>query len=204
MNSRLIFMVIFWFSPVRALTKIKGVIMFTKKFIVASLVSLGMASTTCIASGQTNGKVALEGSIISTQPTCSISPESLDQTISFGQISDVVLLKENGSGKSTLRPFSIDLENCEVGSGNNVSVTFSGMEGKDGRLGITGTASGASIAFTDGTGEVIQLGQSSKSFSLQNGSNTLPFAVYLQGDGVPGNIKPGDYHAVADFILSYQ
>ncbi len=178
--------------------------MFAKKFIITSLISLGMASSTCIAAEQSNGKTAMVGSIISTQPTCSISPESLDQTISFGQISDAVLLKENGSGKSTARPFSIDLENCDVGGGNSVSVTFSGMEGKDGRLGISGAASGASIAFTDGTGDVIKLGQPSKSFSLQNGNNTLPFAVYLQGDGVPENIKPGDYQAVADFTLSYQ
>ncbi|EPN9502503.1 TPA: type 1 fimbrial protein [Serratia marcescens] len=178
--------------------------MFAKKLIIVSLISLGVISSTCIAAEQSNGKAAMVGSIISTQPTCSISPESLDQTINFGQISDVVLLKENGSGKSTPRPFSIDLDNCDVGGSNSVSVTFSGMEGKDGRLGITGTASGASIAFIDGTGEVIHLGQSSKSFSLQNGSNTLPFAVYLQGDGVPGDIKPGDYQAVADFTLSYQ
>jgi len=204
MSSYLTFVVIFWFSPVRALTKIKGVIMSTKKLIIASLISLGMVSSTCIAAEQTNGKAAMVGSIVSTQPTCSISPESLDQTISFGQISDAVLLKENGSGKSTPRPFSIDLENCDVGGGNSVSVTFSGMEGKDGRLGISGAASGASIAFTDGTGEVIKLGQPSKIFSLQNGNNTLPFAVYLQGDGEPGNIKPGDYHAVADFTLNYQ
>ncbi|MGQ8774533.1 fimbrial protein [Serratia sp. NA_112.1] len=108
------------------------------------------------------------------------------------------------SGKSTPRHFSIDLENCEVGGSNSVNVTFSGVEGKDGRLGISGTASGASIAFTDGAGEVIKLGSPSKSISLQNGSNTLPFTAYLQGDGVPVNIKPGDYQALAQFTLNYQ
>ncbi|TXE64593.1 fimbrial protein [Serratia nematodiphila] len=178
--------------------------MFTKKFIIASLISLGMASSTCIAAEQSNGKAAMVGSIISTQPTCSISPESLDQAINFGQISDAALLTENGSGKSTPRPFSIDLENCDVGGGNSVSVTFSGMEGKNGRLGITGTASGASIAFTDDSGDVLALGKPSKSFKLNEGNNTLRFTTYLQGDGVPGNIKPGDYQAVADFTLSYQ
>lgn len=178
--------------------------MFAKNLMVVSLISLGMVSSVCVAAGQGHGKATMVGSIVSTQTSCSISPESVDQTINLGQIADTVLLEANGSGKSTARPFSIDLENCDVGDGNSVSVTFSGMEGKDGRLGISGSASGASIAFTDGTGDVIKLGQPSKSFSLQNGNNTLPFAVYLQGDGEPGNIKPGDYQAVADFTLSYQ
>ncbi|ALL40279.1 fimbria A protein [Serratia marcescens] len=178
--------------------------MFAKKLMTVSLISLGMVSSVCVAADQGHGKATMVGSIVSTQASCSISPESVDQTIDLGQIADTVLLEANGSGKSTPRSFAINLENCEVGAGSSVSVTFSGMEGKDGRLGISGTASGASIAFTDGTGEVIKLGQPSKSFSLQNGNNILPFAVYLQGDGVPGNIKPGDYHAVADFTLSYQ
>lgn len=178
--------------------------MFVKKLMVVSLVSLGMISSVCVAADQGHGKATMVGSIVSTQATCSISPESTDQTIAFGQIADTVLLEANGSGKSTPRNFTINLENCEVDTGSGVNVTFSGMEGKDGRLGISGVASGVSIAFTDGTGELIKLGHPSKTFSLQNGNNTLPFSVYLQGDGVPGNIKPGDYQAVADFTLSYQ
>ncbi|PAA98421.1 fimbrial protein [Serratia fonticola] len=79
-----------------------------------------------------------------------------------------------------------------------------GAEGKDGRLGITGTASGASVALTDGSGNVLELGKPSKNFSLQNGNNTLPFTVYLQGDGVPGNIQAGDYQAAAGFMLNFQ
>lgn len=178
--------------------------MFAKKLMVVSLISLGMVSYVCAAADQGHGKATMTGSIVSTQSTCSLSPESVDQTIDFGQVADTALQAGSGSGKSTPRNFSINLENCDATGNNIVNVTFFGMAGKDGRLGITGTASGASIAFTDGAGEVIKLGQPSKSFALQNGNNILPFAAYLQGDGVPGNIKPGDYLAVADFTLSYQ
>ncbi|WP_337047279.1 fimbrial protein [Serratia liquefaciens] len=178
--------------------------MFVKKLTVASFVTLSVMSSSCFAADQGHGNVSMVGSIVSTQASCSISPESADQTINLGQIADTVLLEANGSGKSTPRNFSINLENCDVGSGSSVNVTFSGMEGKDGRLGILGAASGASIAFADGTGELIKLGQPSKNFSLQSGNNTLPFALYLQGDGVPGKITSGDYHAVAEFTLTYQ
>ncbi|WP_454889407.1 fimbrial protein [Serratia quinivorans] len=178
--------------------------MFAKKLMAVSLISLAMVSSVCVAADQGHGQATITGSIVSTQPSCSLSPESVDQTIDFGQIADTVLLAGNGTGKSTSRNFSINLENCDVTGNNSVNVTFVGMAGKDGRLGIIGTARGASIAFADGSGEVIKLGEPSKSFSLQNGNNTLTFSAYLQGDGVPGNIQAGDYQAVADFAVTYQ
>ncbi|MBU5412449.1 fimbrial protein [Serratia ureilytica] len=176
--------------------------MFVRKLMTVSFILVGMTSSVCIAANQGSGKVTMTGSIISTP--CALSPESIDQSVSLGQVMGTVLLEANGSGKSTPRNFSIDLENCDVIGSNSVSVTFSGVEGKDGRLGISGTANGASIAFTDGSGEVIKVGQPSKNFSLQSGNNTLPFSVYLQGDGIPGNIRAGDYQAMADFTMSYQ
>lgn len=51
---------------------------------------------------QGHGKVKFTGSII--DAPCSINPESVDQTVDLGQISNVAL--QNG-GKSTPRPFSL-------------------------------------------------------------------------------------------------
>jgi type 1 fimbria pilin len=175
--------------------KIKGLI------AVLSLITLTFSSA---AMAEGSGKVTVSGSIVKTQASCAIKPESVDQVIDLGQVADAMLLENNGNGKSTPQHFNIELEGCDVSGDNGVTVTFVGMEGKDGRLGITGTASGASIAFADGSGSVLELGKPSKSFALQNGNNSLPFTLYLQGDGVPGNIKPGDYQAVADFKLNFQ
>ncbi|CAI2092119.1 Fimbria A protein precursor [Serratia fonticola] len=148
--------------------------------------------------------MTVSGSIIKTQTSCAIAPESIDQTVTLGQVADAALLENNGSGKSTVQRFNIQLEDCEVSGGNSVTVTFVGVEGKEGRLGITGTASGASVALADGSGNVLELGKPSKSISLQNGNNILPFTVYLQGDGVPGNIQAGDYQAATGFMLNFQ
>ncbi|KKZ18011.1 fimbria A protein [Serratia marcescens] len=179
------------------------------KIMMVAAVAFGLSST-AFAADQGHGKVTFTGSII--DAPCSINPDSIDQTVELGQISKVALL--NG-GKSTPRNFSIDLENCTFATGtqgalekNKVALTFTGMAANatsaDSLLGITGTAKGAGVAITDGSGAVIKLGKPTKAQELQNGSNTLNFAAYLQGDSAStAVITEGDFQAVADFTLAY-
>ncbi|HBK4608754.1 fimbrial protein [Serratia marcescens] len=175
--------------------------------MMAAVVAFGMSSS-AFAADQGHGKVTFTGSII--DAPCSINPDSIDQTVELGQISKVALL--NG-GQSTPRNFSIDLENCTFATNaqgalekNKVALTFTGMESQanNGLLGITGTAKGASVAITDGSGAVIKLGKATKAQELQNGNNTLSFSAYLQGDSASNAvITEGDFQAVADFTLAY-
>lgn len=176
--------------------------------MMAAVVAFGLSSSV-FAADQGHGKVTFTGSII--DAPCSINPDSVDQTVELGQISKVALL--NG-GQSTPRNFSIDLENCtfekDSATGallkNKVALTFTGMESQanNGLLGITGTAKGASVVITDGSGAVIKLGKATKDQELQNGNNTLSFSAYLQGDTASGTvITEGDFQAVADFTLAY-
>lgn len=176
------------------------------KLVLAAIVTAGV-STMANAADSGHGKVTFTGSII--DAPCSITPESVDQTVDLGQISNVAL--KNG-GKSNPRTFSIDLENCSfeavdgVPQKNKVAVTFTGMESSavSGLLGITGTAQGAGVGITDGTGELIKLGQPTNSQSLQLGNNTLTFSAYLQGaSSATTNILPGSFQSVADFTLAY-
>lgn len=174
--------------------------MHKKSLLVAAVVALGISSV-ANAADQGHGKVTFSGSII--DAPCSISPESEDQTVELGQISNVAL---KDGGKSTPRNFSVDLENCNFGdpaTKNKVSLTFTGMESaaNNGLLGITGTAKGASVAITSADGEVIELGKATKQQLLQDGSNTLNFAAYMQGDGA--NVTEGEFQSVADFTLAY-
>lgn len=173
-----------------------------KKALVAAGISFCVSST-AFAADQGHGKVTFTGSIIDSP--CSITPESVDQTVDLGSISKATLVK---NGKSTPRNFSIGLENCSFGepaTKNKVQVTFTGMQSvaNNGLLGIHGSAAGASIAIVDGSGSVIKLGQPSNAQTLSNGSNTLSFAAYLQGDGADDKITEGDFQSVADFTLAY-
>lgn len=168
------------------------------KTMMALVMAMGVSSFA--QADQGHGKVTFTGSII--DAPCSISPDSVDQTIDMGQISNAALL--NG-GKSTPRDFTIDLENC-VFTGdtakNKVTVTFSGASTASGLLGITGSASGAGIALThQGETDKIKLGTPTTAQTLQNGNNTLKFAAYVQGDAE--KIVEGDFTAVTDFTLAY-
>ncbi|VEA61112.1 Fimbria A protein precursor [Serratia plymuthica] len=177
------------------------------KIMLAAVIAFGASSMAHAAvQDQGHGTVTFTGSII--DAPCSINPEAVDQTVDLGQVSNVAL---KDGGKSTPRNFSIDLENCELttvapGKNNTVTLTFTGMESaaNNGLLGITGTAKGASIAITDGSGEVIELGTATKAQTLQNGNNSLSFAAYLQGDNASTGVVPGDFQSIADFTLAYQ
>lgn len=104
--------------------------------IVMALVLAFSTVSGAQAADQGHGKVTFTGSII--DAPCSITPQSIDQTVDLGQISKEALLS---GGKSTPRNFSIGLENCSFGSPatkNKVQVTFTGMESaaKNGLLGL--------------------------------------------------------------------
>ena len=172
------------------------------KIMLAAVMALGVSSL-AHAADQGHGNVTFSGSII--DAPCSIAPDSLDQTVELGAISNVAL--KNGGG-SNPRPFSIKLENCELTEAKkSVALTFSGAKSAadETLLGITGSAKGAGIAITDGAGTIITLGTPSKAQGLLNGSNTLAFSAYLKGASASNAvITPGDFQSVADFTLAYQ
>lgn len=147
-----------------------------------------------------HGEVKFTGSII--EAPCSINPESQKQEIDLGQIT-VDDLKD--SGKSVPRNFYIQLEHCTAGTINGVTTTFTGANsaGNSDLLGITGTGAGASIAITDGSGTVITLGEATAKQTFQDGSNTLAYSAYLQGDaGVVAT--PGEFSSIVNYSLAYQ
>jgi type 1 fimbria pilin len=180
------------------------------KQLVTLMMGLGLAmGTVSVAQA---GTVTFKGSII--DAPCSITPDTVDQTVNLGQISNVALKDQ---GKSTPQNFSIKLDKCDVTTLKNVTATFTGAAsaGNADLLGITGTAKGASIAITDGGSRVIKLGEATKAQKIQKGSNTLAFAAYLQGDpdvastvtggtATPAVIVPGEFSSVVDFTLAYQ
>ncbi|MDJ0034577.1 fimbrial protein [Pantoea allii] len=159
------------------------------------------------AADQGNGEINFKGSII--DAPCSIAAESANQTIDLGEVTNAAL--KNG-GKSAPKAFNIKLEQCDTATSSSVTATFTGAAsaGNKDLLGITGTASGASIAITNGAGQIIKLGEASPAQNIQDGVNSLAFSAYLQGDvasgteGKAATIVPGDFTSVANFTLAYK
>ncbi|EJD6412096.1 type 1 fimbrial protein [Providencia rettgeri] len=176
-----------------------------KKLFLLALVSSAMSTSVFAAKDMGHGKVNFKGSII--DAPCSISPDSIDQTVELGQISNMALVD---GGKSSPRSFDIALENCDVtGLKEGVKLTFSGaaasFDNTKQTLGIVGTGAGAGVQITNGSGNVITLGKAVPFQQIQDGNNTLRFSAYLKGNG--GDIKTitaGEFSSVADFTLSYE
>lgn len=169
---------------------------------LATVLSLGMVSLANADAG--SGKVNFTGKII--DAPCSIAPESLDQTKSFGQVANVALV--NG-GRSEVLKFDIKLQGCDITSKNKVQVTFGGPNGgatgnTNTLLAITG-AHGASIAMYDGSNQPITLGTATTVQNLLAGANTLSFSAYLQGHAgtTLSDIEEGDFTSTTNFTLAY-
>lgn len=176
------------------------------KIVLGLAMAMGVSTFAHAAAvvDQGHGTVTFTGSIIDSP--CSIDPDSIDQTVNLGQVSTVALSENSNKGISTPRNFYIKLEKCNLeGASKAVTATFTGAAGTTkGMLGMTGTAKGASIAMTDGSGKVLELGKPTSAQALQDGNNTLAFSAYLQGDGASEGITPGEFNSVTNFTLAYQ
>ncbi|MGL5384341.1 MAG: fimbrial protein [Serratia sp. (in: enterobacteria)] len=172
-------------------------------------IMLAAAMTLCAvnvahAAGQGSGTVTFTGSII--DAPCSITPESVDQTVPLGEISNAALAKGGNTGESNPRTFDIKLENCDTTTLKTVTTTFSGgaSEYNAEWLGLNGTAKGAGIILASQNGGDLKLGVASDAQQLVDGDNTLRFSARLKGGGESATIVPGSFQSVADFTLAYQ
>lgn len=149
--------------------------------------------------GQGHGTVHFKGEII--DAPCSIAPESADQTVDLGQVSNSAL---KDGGTSTPVPFDIKLQNCDISTYKTVKATWSGTPDVNMQTawGITGTASGAAIILRDASEKEIALGQETSPTTLTADNTTIAMSAFLKGDGQP--VVPGAFTGVADFVLSYQ
>lgn len=171
---------------------------------LATVLSLGMVSLANADAG--SGKVKFEGKII--DAPCSIAPESIDQTKSFGQVANVELV--NGGKSTNVVNFDIKLQGCDISSKNKVQVTFAGPNGgatgtTNTLLAITGAAKGASIAMFDGSNQPITLGTATTVQNLIAGNNTLSFTAFLQGHAgtTLTDIVEGDFTSTTNFTMAY-
>lgn len=175
-----------------------------KKIVLGVALAMGVATFvqaeegTVAPTDQGSGSVTFKGSII--DAPCSIVGNK-DQTVEMGQISNSALA--NG-GTSVPADFKIELANCNLADKyKTVSVTFTGSEGKiENSLGMS-KATGASIIMQDGASNKIKLGTPTALQTLANGSNTLSFSAYVQGN--PGEtVQLGQFESTASFTLAYQ
>ncbi|MET3050600.1 fimbrial protein [Pseudomonas alkylphenolica] len=149
-----------------------------------------------------SGKVNFVGSII--DAPCSLDAESKDQTVRMDEISNKTLANQ---GESSMQSFNIELKQCDISKMKKVKVTFGGDADLTDPtlLGIAGSAKGAGIALTNGSGAQVKLGEASAARTLLEGNNTLAFGAFLRGTTAKDvAVTPGEFTATANFMLAYE
>lgn len=155
-----------------------------------------------------SGNITFEGSVI--DAPCSISADSVDQTIQMGMISNAALAKNTNTGESAPREVTIQLEECTVstaGIKDKVTVTFDGDPSTYDResFGVNGDASGVYLLLSGADGAKVKINTPTPANAFTDGSSpTLVFSARIKGGGAGATILPGAFSAPLTFKLAYQ
>lgn len=174
-----------------------------KSSIAAAMLIAVFANVSHAQPNQGSGTVEFVGSII--DAPCSISPDTTDQTVSMGEVSNAYL---DVNGEGIVNPFSIKLEGCVLETAESVDVTFTGAADVTDvtSLALQGEAKGAAIQLSNmNTGKKIELGKATSFAGLMDGTNTLKFGANLVKTAADkSGITPGEFNTTANFVLAYK
>ncbi|ELV2798027.1 fimbrial protein [Enterobacter ludwigii] len=177
---------------------------------VASLMA-GATSITAQAASTTTvsgGTIHFMGSVA--DAPCSVSASSEHGIVMLDQVTlDSLGAKGEASGQA--KPFNISLEDCDVSTYTNATVTFNGQSSPDqpGVLANTagsGAATGVALQLYGPDGKVLNLGTASSSQTLATGTNKIPMSVdYVATDdaATAGAVTAGAVESVATFQITY-
>ena len=151
-----------------------------------------------------DGTVNISGMI--QNQTCTVAQESIDQTVSLGDIDSRQL--SNIGAVSSAVAFVIDLQNCSSVT-KGVSFTFSGSVDGDNPdlLALSdeaGSASGLGIAIKDDDSTLIPLNKASKDYAIDPSQADNRLAFYAQYMATSTNVTAGTANGTATFSLTYQ
>ncbi|HHQ4759526.1 TPA: fimbrial protein [Aeromonas hydrophila] len=131
------------------------------------------------------------------EPTCSVVPESANQTIVMPDIDAAEL---NSVGKTSPTLFSIKLEKCSGVASAKLMFSSNTADGL-GQFYPNGERRGFLLAFTDKSGVRIKL-DNEVVMPLEQGNNTLQFGVQATRDDNQALVS-GDFTAQATATIAY-
>ncbi|RDR25686.1 fimbrial protein [Escherichia marmotae] len=162
---------------------------------VSMLASYGVNAA---SSSHGQGSVTFNGTII--DAPCSIAPDSVNQSIYFGQVSKSHL---NAGGISVTQPLNIKLLSCEPNKSVKVSFTGSTVSNDKKALGTTGNT-GTAVVISGPDGQLISFdGTAGSSQNLKEGENILNYSTWVKAIA-KDSVQEGDFTAVANFNLIYE
>lgn len=173
------------------------------KTVMAGAVAMALVSFGANAADQGSGVVNFKGKVI--DAPCGIAPESVDQSIDFGQISKSHL---NGGGISVQKNVDIKLVNCDLSDtvkypNKKVTVAFTGNAGTPATELLTAGGTGTAVVVNGYGADVNFTGTPTAGISIVDGSNTLHFSSWVKKAANATAVTEGDFTAVTNFTLAY-
>ncbi|EBF4723993.1 fimbrial protein BcfA [Salmonella enterica] len=156
------------------------------------MLSTAQADTTTV----TGGTVNFVGQVV--DAACSVSADSVDQTVTLGQVR-ASKLTEAGMVAN------IKLEDCDTQTSQNAAVIFNGQQdaNQPGSLANTagaGSATNVALQLYGPDGQALNIGESSSTVTLNDGENVIPLSVdYI----ATGTATAGNVTATATFSMVY-
>jgi len=158
------------------------------------------ASTTLTVSG---GTIHFMGSVV--DAPCSVSADSEHGIVILDQVT-LKSMGAKGEASGQAKAFNITLENCDVSTYKNATVTFHGQSSSD-QAGVlantagSGAATGVALQLFGPDGNKLDVEKESSSQSLSTGTNKIPMSVdYVTTADAP---TAGSVESVATFQITY-
>ncbi|KFG98578.1 fimbrial protein [Burkholderia paludis] len=168
-----------------------------KKVIAAAAFAAVSASTFAA----NPGTITFQGEIVA--GACGISADTLDQTVSLGQVPSNVFKKVGD--RSQAQQFNIVLTDCDTSTQSNAYFTFTGASDSANPelFATTGSAANVGIRLQSSSNEYLKNGtEQSAPVVLSNGDNTVKFGAMYEATGA--SVTPGIANSVANFTVRYQ
>lgn len=170
--------------------------------IIYSLLAAA-ALTSGAAHAVAGGTINFEGQVV--DAACSVSADSLNQTITLDQVK-ASKLATAGQSAGQQTSFNIVLEDCESTVSQNAAVTFNGQADATTATALANTAgaggaTNVALQLYGPDGQALDLGTSSSTVTLNDGQTSIPFSVDYIATGAAATA--GSVQATATFSLNY-
>lgn len=175
--------------------------------IIAASVMASAAFTAQAASSSTvsGGSIQFIGSVA--DAPCSVSADSENGIIHLDQVT-LSSLGDKGEASGQAKAFDITLEDCDVTTYTNATVTFNGQSNPD-QAGVlantagSGAATGVALQLYGPDGNKLDLGKASSSQTLSKGTNKIAMSVDYVSVVDPDSATAGAVESVATFQITY-
>lgn len=173
-------------------------------------INIGFLTTFMMIAGVSHSSFAVEnnlnfsGALVS-EP-CELDPATSDLTVDFKTI---IVKSLYINSRTNSIPFTINLINCDISLGNQVTMTFKGTESQalPGFLAVTGSASGIAIGLEQQNGIPLPINKPSPELALNNGVTSFTLNAWVEGepDAIKNSsISTGNFSATATFEMAYE